>query len=115
MSRRVPGCGASGIVVPFHQTFGDFAFQASGKADQAAGMLRQKFFAHAGLVIEAVQRGFRGDLHQVAVAFFVFGEHQKMVVGVAFGRRALDVVIVLLADVEFTAHDRLDARVFAPR
>ena len=53
----------------------------------------------AGLVIKTMQRGFRRDLGQVPVAFFVFGEHQEVVVGVAFGRRAPDVVVVFLADV----------------
>jgi len=67
------GRGAGGVVVVLHQPLGDFAFQASGQADQALRMLRQKFLAHPGLVIKAVQRGFRGDLHQVAVAFFIFG------------------------------------------
>ena len=51
-----------------------------------------------------MQRSFRGDLDQVAVAFFVLGKHQQVVVGVAFGRCA---VIVLLADVEFAADDGL--------
>ena len=71
-------------------------------------MLGQKFLADARLVIEAVQRGFRGDLDQVAIAFLVFGQHQQVVVGVAFGRRAR-CVVVFLADVKLAADDRLDA------
>jgi hypothetical protein len=97
----------------FHQSFRDFAFKAARQADQSFGVLRQKFLAHARLVIKAVQRGLRRDLHQVAIAFFVFRQHQQMVVGVAVGRRALDVVIVLLADVELAADDGLDARLLA--
>ena len=107
------GGGASGIVVPFRQALGDFAFQASGKADQSRGMFGEEFLADARLVIKAVQRGFRGDLHQIAVAFFVLGEHQQVVVSVAFGRRALDVVIVFFADIKFAADDRLDAVLWA--
>ncbi len=72
-------------------------------------MLGEKFFAHARLVVEAVQRSFGGDLYQIAIAFFVFCQHQQMVVGIAFGRSALDVVIVFFADVEFAADDRLDS------
>jgi hypothetical protein len=80
------GRRARGVVVPFHEALGDFAFQASGKADQPARMFGQKFLADARLVIKAVQRSLRRDLHQIAIAFFVFGEHQQVVIGIAFGR-----------------------------
>ena len=100
---RIPGR----VVVVFHQAFGDFAFQAAGKSDQSFGVLGQKLLAHPRLVIEAAQRGFRGDLGQIAVAFLVFRENQKMVISVALGWSALDVVVVLLADVELAADDRL--------
>ncbi len=55
-----------------------------------------------------MQRGFRCDLYQVAVALLVLGEHEEMVVSVAIGGSALDVVIVFLADVEFAADDGFD-------
>jgi hypothetical protein len=97
------------VVVPFRQPLGHFTLQASGKPDQTLRMLSQKFLAHPRLVVKAVQRGFRRDLHQVAVAFFVFGEHQQVVIGVAVGRSARDVVVVFFADVEFASHDRFDA------
>jgi hypothetical protein len=71
-------------------------------------MLGQKPLADARLVVEAVERGFGGDLHQVAIAFFVFGEHEQVVVGVTFRRGALDVVVVFLADVELASDDGLD-------
>src|ERR1700738_2121439 len=71
-------------------------------------MLSQKFLAHPRLVVEAMQRGFRRDLHQVAVALFIFGEHQQVVISVAVGWSAGDDVIVFLADVELAAPDRLD-------
>ena len=101
------------VVLLFHQALGDFAFQAAGEPDQSLGVFGQKFLADAGLVVEAVQRSFRGDLGQVAVAFFVFGQHQQVVVGVALGRSALDVVVVFLADVELAADDRLDPSLVA--
>ncbi len=106
------GGRAGGIVVAFRQAFGDFAFQASGEADQAAGMLGEKLLADARLVVKAMQRGLGSDLDQIAVAFFVFGEHQQMVVGVAFGGGA---VVVFLADVEFAADDGLHSRMLARR
>jgi len=42
----------------------------------------------------------------VTVAFFVFGEHQQVVISVAVGWSASDDVVVFFADVEFAAHDR---------
>src|SRR3979411_2884669 len=68
------------VVVPFHQALGNFALQTSGKPDQSLRMLSQKFLAHPRLVVEAVQRGFRRDLHQVAVGFFLFGEDKQVVI-----------------------------------
>ena len=101
--------GAGRVVVALCQTFGDLAFEASGEADQAAGVFGEKFLADARLVVKAVQRGFRGDLHQVAVAFFVLSKYQQVVVGIALRRRAM---VVFLADVELATDDRLHAGVF---
>src|SRR4030081_1296095 len=99
-------CRSRRVVVPFHQALGNFALQTSGEPDQSLRMLSQKFLAHPRLVVEAVQRGFRRDLHQVAVAFFIFGEHQQMVISVAVGWSARDDVIVFLADIQFASDDR---------
>ena len=71
-------------------------------------MLGQKFLAHPRLVIKPVQRRFRRNLHEVAIPFLVFGQHQQMVIGIALGWSALDVVVVLLADIKLATHDRLD-------
>ncbi len=49
------GGGARGIVLPFHQAFGDFAFEAAGETDESGGMLGEELFADARLVVEAVQ------------------------------------------------------------
>jgi len=54
-----------------------------------------------------VQRRLRRNLYQIAVALFILGKDQQVVVGIAIGRSALYVVIVLLADVKLAAHDRL--------
>src|ERR1700686_1686356 len=96
------------VIVPFHQPLGHFALQTSGKPDQPPRVLSQKFLAHPRLVVEAMQGGFRRDLHQVAIAFFVFGEHQQVVISIAVGWSASDDVVVLLADIEFASHDRFD-------
>ena len=58
------------------------------------GMLGQIVLADARLAIEAVQRGLRGNADQVAVALFVFRQHQQMVVVVALRSGAM----VLLVD-----------------
>src|ERR1019366_9350311 len=109
----VSGCrGASGIIFFFRQKFRDFAFKATGEADESFGMLRQKPLAHPWLVVETMQRRFRSNLGQIAVAFLVFRQHQEMIVSVALGRGALDVMVFFLADVELAADDRLDAGVF---
>ena len=70
-------------------------------------MFSEKFLAHPWLVIKAVKRGFGGDLYQIAITFFVLGQHEQMIVGIAFGGGA---VVVFFADVEFAADDRLHAR-----
>ncbi len=101
-----PGRRPRRIVVPFHQPLSHFALQTSGKPDQTLRVFRQKFLAHPRLVVEAVQRGFRRDFHQVAVAFFIFGQHQQVVISVAVGRSARNDVVVFLADVELASHDR---------
>src|ERR1700744_2464891 len=90
-------------VVPFRQPLRHFALQAARKPNQSLGMLGQKFLADARLVIKPEQRGFRRNLYQIAVAFFIFREHQQMVVGIAVRWGALDVVIVFLADVQLAA------------
>src|SRR4051812_20403981 len=80
------GCGAGGFVLTFGEALGDLAFQAGGKSDESFGMLGEKALADARLVIEAVHRGLRADLSEVAVALFVFGKDEQVIVGVAFGR-----------------------------
>ncbi len=59
-----------------------------------------------------MQRRLGRDLHEVAIALFVLRQHQQMVVSIAFWRSACDVVVVLLADIEFAADDWLDPRLF---
>ena len=62
-------------------------------------MLGKKILTHSWLVIKTMQRGLRSDLYQIAVTFFVFCEHQQVVVGVAVRRRSLDAMIGFFADV----------------
>src|SRR5580693_1767636 len=73
-------------------------------------MLGQKFLADARLVIEAMQRGFGNNLHQVAIALVVFSQHDEVVIRVAFRRGAM---VFLLADVELATQDRLHACFFS--
>ena len=94
------GGGAGSIIVVFGEVFAELAGEAAGKADEAFGMLGQKFFADARLAIEAVQRGLRGDADQVAIALVVFRDYEQVMVLVALRVGAM---ILLLADVELTA------------
>ena len=100
---------AGRVVLPFRQPLGDFALQTCRQTDQPLRVLGQKFLADARLVVEAVQRSLGDDLHQVAITLVVLGQHDQMVVAVAFGRGAM---VFLLADVELAAQDRLHARFF---
>ncbi len=78
--------GALGLVVlPFHQVLIDLAGETAGEADEAFGVFREEVFADARLAIEAVQRGLAGEADEVAIASFVFGEDEEVVVVVAFG------------------------------
>ena len=69
-------------------------------------MAGEEVFGDAGLAIEAVESSLRGEADQVAVAFFIFCEDEKVVVLVAV---TLGAMIFRLADVEFAAEDGLDA------
>jgi hypothetical protein len=64
----------------------------------------EEAFADSGLVVEAIERSFRTDFDEVAIALFVFGQHQQVVITVALRFGAM---IFFLADVEFAANDRL--------
>src|SRR5581483_6087836 len=100
-------CGiARRVIFVGQQVFADLAGKAATEADQAFAMLSQKLFADARLVIEAMKAGLRGDLDEVAIAFFIFRQHQEMIVSIAFRRSAM---IIFLADVKFAANDGLDA------
>ncbi len=69
-------------------------------------MLGQIFLAHARLAIEAVERGLGRDANEIAIALFVLGEDEQVIVVVAL---RLGPVILLLADIELASEDRLDA------
>src|SRR6266568_4227156 len=76
-------------------------------------MFRKEFLADPWLVIKTMQRSFRGDLYQVAIALFVLCQHKKVVVCIAVRRRALNAMIVLLADVKLAADDWLNSGGFS--
>ncbi len=53
-----------------------------------------------------MQRGLAGEANEVAVALFVFSEHEEVVVLVVVEGGAM---VFVLADVEFAAEDGLDS------
>jgi hypothetical protein len=101
-TRRCSG----GVVIALGQTLCNFSFEASRETNEATGVLCEELLAYSRLVIEAVQRSLRRYFDQIAIAFFILGEHQQVVVGIAFGGAT---VIVLFADVKFATDDRLHA------
>ena len=62
--------------------FRDFACQAAGERNQALLVRRQQFLVDARLVVVALQVGLGGELDQVLVAGFVFGQQNQVVINV---------------------------------
>src|SRR5437588_6147778 len=81
-----------GVVLLFHQALGYFALQTPRQTDQPARIFGEKAFRNAWLIVKTVQRSFAGDLRQVAVALFVLGKHQQVIVGIAVRRHAAGVI-----------------------
>ena len=88
------------------QVFAELAAEAAREADEALGMFGEVTLADARLAVEAVERCLGRDTDEVSVAFFILGEHQQVIVVVAFAGRA---VVFVFRDVELAAEDRLDA------
>ncbi len=100
-------CGAFGFVVlAGHEVLVDLASETAGEADETFDVFGEEVFGDAGLAVEAVQGGFAGEADEITVACLVFGEYEKVVVLVTFGRGA---VVLVFADVELAAEDRLDS------
>ncbi len=95
------------VVLPFSEILGNFTLKTRGQTDQPSGVLSQEFLAYARLVVEAMQRRLRDNLDQIAIAFIVLRQHDKMVVAIAF---LIGTVVLFLADVEFATQDGLHAR-----
>lgn len=72
-------------------------------------MFGQVALAHAGLAVKPVQRRLGGDADKVAIAFFIFGKNEQVVVIVALRGGPM---VLIFADVEFAAEDRFDALFF---
>src|SRR4029077_15273807 len=63
--------------------FGYFARQAAGERDEPLFVGSQKFFIDARFVIVNFEMSRRGELDQITVTRFVFGEQNEMVVNIA--------------------------------
>ena len=88
---------------------GHFARHTGRAADQSFVVFFQHLVAHARLVIHAfdVPRGH--DFHQVLVAGVVLGQEDEVVVFLVVV--VLEMVVVVLRDVDFTAENGLHVRV----
>ena len=87
-----------------------FAAHAARRGDDALAVLREQFAVHARVVVKALLIGVRGELHQVAVALFVGGPQQHVVVDVAVDFFALGAAFPIGHNVRFHADDRLERR-----
>ena len=94
--------------LPCHEVLRDFAGEAAGEADEAFGVLGEEVLGDARLAVEAVERGLAGEADEVAVALFVFGEDEQVVV-LGSGSANSRAVVVFFADVELAAEDGLEA------
>jgi hypothetical protein len=100
------GGGAGFVVVAGDEVFAELSTEAAREADEAFGVLGEIALADAGLAVEAVEGGFGGDADEVAIALFVGGEDEEVIVVVTFARGA---VVLVFGDVELAAEDGLDA------
>src|SRR5262249_32939340 len=75
------------VILVLHKAFGNFALETTGEPDQSPDMFGKEFLAYTRLVIKAVEGGLRRNFHQIAVALFILGEDEEVIVGVTIGRR----------------------------
>jgi hypothetical protein len=104
---KLPGGLLGARRVPAHRLLRDLALEAAGEGDDPRGVLAQVGLVDARLVVEPLEVGGRGQLHQGAVAGLVAGE-QRQVIGRVPGAAAF-LAHVPRGDVELAAEDRLDA------
>ena len=60
------------------QELGNIAADAGRGADQPLPMLRKQIIIDPRLIVEAVDEGFRGEPHQVLVAYLILGQQDQM-------------------------------------
>jgi hypothetical protein len=107
---------AAGVVEAIvEEGFVDFAAEAGGEADEAAGVLGEEVVINARAVVEAFKEAGGDELDEIAVAVFGFAEEEE-VIGAAGGgvvaRRIVGwaaIVAGAFGDVDFAADDGLDA------
>ena len=87
----------------------DFAGQAAGERDEPLLVRRQQFLVDARLVVIALRVPQGGELDQVLVADFIFGQQDEVVISVPPARAGLLLEPAPRRDIDFAADDRLDA------
>ena len=112
----VPGRhGAGHIGAPLENRLGDLTAEAGGGHDQTLAVLAQQLLVDAGSrkdapAAHAAQVADAGELHQVAIADGIFGQHHQVVALLLF---LLGVINGAIDDIHLIADDRLDARLGA--
>ena len=100
---------------PLQDRLGNLTAQAGGGHDQPLAVGRQGGLVDAGAgkdaaAAHAAQVADAGELHQVAIADGIFGQHHKVVALLLF---LLGVINGAIDDIHLIADDRLDARLGA--
>ena len=86
----------------------NLAAHAGGKHDQAFAVLLQRFPVDPRLIIEAVDKGGAGELHQILVAAVVLGQQHQVIGGTAVDPGGLPVCARAGGHVGFHPDDRFD-------
>ncbi len=73
--------GFAGLIRPlFHQIFGDGSAQTRRQSNQPAAVFRQQVVIDSGFVIKTFQVSGGDELDQIAIAFGIFAEQDKVIV-----------------------------------
>ena len=108
----VPGRhGAGHIGAPLENRLGDLTAETGGGHDQTLAVLAQQLLVDAGSrkdapAAHAAQVADAGELHQIAVAHPILGQHHQVVAALFFRLRILDRAV---DHIHLIADDRLDA------
>ena len=111
------GHGESGVlgtlVVPRQEPLGDVTRQTGRQGDQTLVVAAQQLHIHAGTAVKALGKARRDQSHEVLVALHVLAEEDEVVIRPLAALHTRLIEAGIGGDVDLTADDGLDARLFA--